>query len=214
MCRPQLNAGVVTVRVIAGEAKGCPLQAPRGLATRPTSDKVKGAIFSMVESALMAATEPGVDVWRGRRIIDLYAGSGALGIEALSRGAEWADFVESRLPACRTIRENLARTKLTARAAVHCTAVRRAIGEPYRERLSGPYDVVVMDPPYADPVVPGLLEDLSRPWFLKRGGYIIVEHSSRVSLLERYGDVTLIKTRRHGDTCISMYGNEPGSRET
>jgi len=136
-----------------------------------------------------------------------------LGIEALSRGAEWADFVESRVPACRIIRENLTRTKLASRASVHCMPVKRAVSDAYWERLSAPYDVVLMDPPYADPVVPDLLESLSRPRFLKRGGYMIVEHSSRVSLLGCYGDAMLIKTRRHGDTCISMYGNEPGSQE-
>lgn len=193
------------MRVIAGEAKGRPLKAPRGLATRPTADKIKGAMFSMLESWIMAGLGEGEDVWSGRRVIDLYAGTGALGIEALSRGATWADFVEGSAAACRAIEENLARTGLQSRGKVHCVPVRRALSEGYRRQLTAPYDLVFMDPPYGDPMIGEVIEEVSQPAFVKPNGLVVVEHSRRVSLPVAYGDVVLIKSRRHGDTCISIY---------
>lgn len=96
------------MRVIGGSAKGRPLKAPRGPGTRPTSDLVRGAIFDMLRSM-------GADL---SRVLDLYAGTGALGIEALSRGAEWCDFVERGQRSCQVIRENLAHTGLALNAAV------------------------------------------------------------------------------------------------
>lgn len=193
------------MRVIAGEAKGRPLLAPKGSATRPTADKVKGAMFSMIEALMMAASPDGVARWEGLRVLDLYAGSGALGIEALSRGASWADFVESGSGACGAISGNLARTKLTSRAKVHCVPVRRALSESYLGRLAIPYDIVFMDPPYADPVVPEVLEELGKAMLVKAGGLLVIEHSRRMSLQDSYGPLVLMKSRRHGDTCISLY---------
>ena len=110
------------MRVIAGSAKGRPLHAPRGKAVRPTSDKVKGAIFSMLEALLLARLPESAhgyaqeELWAGVRMLDLYAGSGALAIEALSRGAAWADLVETSHAACQVIRRNLAETGLAERA--------------------------------------------------------------------------------------------------
>ena len=153
----------------------------------------------------MAASPDGVARWGGLCVLDLYAGSGALGIEALSRGASWADFVESGSGACGAISGNLARTKLASRAKVHCVPVRRALSEVYLGRLAIPYDIVFMDPPYADPVVPEVLEELGKAMLVKPGGLLVVEHSRRMSLQDSYGPLVLIKSRRHGDTCISLY---------
>src|SRR5438874_12752325 len=100
------------MRVIAGSAKGRPLVAPKGLEVRPTTDKVKGAIFSMVDAiAFRRADDVGASPFG--RVLDLFAGSGALGIEALSRGAEHVDFVEASAPARAAIVENLRRTGFT-----------------------------------------------------------------------------------------------------
>lgn len=202
------------MRVIAGEAKGRPLLAPKGSTTRPTADKIKGAMFSMIEAVMMASSPDSIALWDGCRVIDLYAGSGALGIEALSRGASWADFVESNAGACGVINGNLARTKLISRAKVHCVPVRRALSDAYRERLSSPYDIVFMDPPYADPATPEVLNEVGNPAFVKPQGLMVVEHSRRVSLEDSYGPMVLVRSRRHGDTCISLYERRSTGQET
>ncbi|MER3405926.1 MAG: 16S rRNA (guanine(966)-N(2))-methyltransferase RsmD, partial [Chloroflexota bacterium] len=123
------------MRVIAGVAKGQRLLGPRGRGTRPTSDRLRGAIFD-------ALGERAGYGW----VLDLYAGTGALGIEALSRGAEHADFVESDRTMCAIIQANLERTKLAAHGRVLCRRVEDVLPE-----LTGPYDLILMDPPYDDP---------------------------------------------------------------
>jgi len=182
---------LITVRVIAGEAKGHHLKAPRGLATRPTADKIRGAIFAMVESLL--------DL-EGARVLDLYAGSGALGIEALSRGAAWADLVEASAGCCRLIAENLAHTKLAELARVHCRPVEQALWT-----FPGKYDLILLDPPYADPGLPGLLERLAGSALLQPGALVVAEHSKRTPLAASYGRLVRLKERRHGDTVVSIY---------
>src|SRR6185437_7225910 len=127
------------MRVIAGSARGRPLTGPAGSQTRPTSDKVKGALFSMIESLLAVKRprptlpqeelEPGLaEVWEGLSVLDLYAGTGALGIEALSRGADWCDFVESSAAARRVIERNLKATGLEDRARVLGLSVEKVLG--------------------------------------------------------------------------------------
>src|SRR6266540_5274073 len=133
-----LDSGLAPVRVIAGDARGVPLVAPTGTATRPTSDLLKGAMFSML----------GPRGGRGR-VLDLFAGSGALGIEALSRGADWCDFVESVRAACQAIEANLAKTKFTAQGRVHCLPVQRWLAQAGRLGSERPYDLLLADPPYA-----------------------------------------------------------------
>jgi len=123
------------MRVIAGEAKGLRLKRPAARHLRPTSDLVRGAIFDILASLGADCT----------RVLDLYAGSGALGIEALSRGAHWCDFVEQDRAACAIIRENLALAGFQERTRVHCMSVEKAL-----DRLDGPYDLVLMDPPYEE----------------------------------------------------------------
>src|SRR4051794_959694 len=123
------------MRVIAGEARGVPLVAPPGNAVRPTSDRTKEAMFAVLG-----------DLACEGRVLDLFAGSGALGIEALSRGATWCDFVESSGPACRAIAANLARTKLSDQGKVLQQPVEAFIA---RATGAAPYDLILLDPPYA-----------------------------------------------------------------
>src|SRR6059036_404344 len=118
------------LRIIAGSRRGHTIQAPKGLDTRPTSDRVRENVFNIVA--------PWVD---GASVLDLYAGSGAMGLEALSRGAERAVFVESNRDACRVINANL--DKLRLQATVLCSDVLRVLST---ER--GTYDLVILDPPY------------------------------------------------------------------
>ncbi len=178
------------MRVIAGQAKGHRLAGPRTGATRPTSDLVRGAIFSALESMGVELT----------RVLDLYAGSGALGIEALSRGGQWCDFVEKDARACASIRENLAKTRFGGLAKVHCAPVERALA-----RLEGPYTLVLADPPYAQEAAPSL-ERLVESGLAEAGGTVLVlEHSSREEGPERLGGLSQVKTLRHGDSAVSIY---------
>ncbi len=182
------------MRVIAGDAKGHPLQAPKGLDTRPTSDKVRGAIFSMLASMGMEAPE---------RVLDLYAGTGALAIEALSRGAEHADLVEASPAACGAIRANLQRTRLAERAQVVQARVERALG-----RLEGPYDLVFLDPPYAATSVMAVLEELVARGLVDANAVVVYEHSRRTTPPATVGSLRLFQTRCHGDTCVTIYDRE------
>ena len=178
------------MRVIAGRAKGHRLAGPPSRATRPTSDLVRGAIFSALDSM-------GVDF---SRVLDLYAGSGALGIEALSRGAASCDFVEKDARACASIRQNLSKTGFEGQGEVVCLPVERALA-----RLSGPYTLVLADPPYTLEAT-ATLEGLAARGLVVAGGTVLVlEHSSREEAPERLAGLTQVKTLRHGDTAVSLY---------
>jgi 16S rRNA (guanine966-N2)-methyltransferase len=172
------------VRIVAGEFRGRRIQAPRGLRTRPTADRVREALFSMLG-----------DVF-GARVLDLYAGSGALGIEALSRGAESVVFVERDARAAAVIERNLASLGLQA-AVVRQDAVR------FLGRAEGPFDLVFCDPPYdaasrlAGPLaerLPALTTDAAR---------IVTESDRRMPLELPF---PLLVERTYGDTRIAIHG--------
>ena len=181
------------MRVIAGIAKGHPLKAPKGMRTRPTSDLVRGAIFSMLEALPID--------WN--RVLDLYAGTGAMGIESLSRGAEEADFVEVNSSACAVIKDNLQTTKFLDKAHVFCTTVEKAMSF-----LNGPYDIIFLDPPYADTGAARAFEVLSNSGLVGGQTVVVLEHSNRASYPSTVGKLELIKDRRHGDTRVSIYKQE------
>ena len=178
------------MRVIAGRAKGHRLAGPPSRATRPTSDLVRGAIFSALDSM-------GADL---SRTLDLYAGSGALGIEALSRGAASCDFVEKDARACASIRQNLSKTGFEGQGEVLCLPVERAL-----PRLEGPYTLVLADPPYALEAT-ATLELLAERGLVVAGSTtLVLEHSSRRAPPEELGGLQLSWTRRYGDTQVSIY---------
>jgi 16S rRNA (guanine966-N2)-methyltransferase len=172
------------VRVIAGELGGRRLRAPRGAATRPTSDRVREALFSMLGDV------------GGLRVLDLFAGSGALGIEALSRGAAHATFVERSAPALAALRANLASLRLEARARVHAGDALTAL------RGAGPYDLVFLDPPYA--AAEALASELSRalPAVLAAGARVVSESDRRAPPALA---LPLARERRYGDTLIRIH---------
>ena len=171
------------MRVIAGTAKGLRLKSIKGARTRPTSDLLRGAIFSMLESV---ATD-----WS--RVLDLYAGTGALGIEALSRGAGWTDFIEKKPRLCAIIKENLSSTGLAEHATVYCVSVAKALSI-----LDGVYGILLMDPPYSDPSVAATTAKFASSHLVGMGSTIVVEHSKRVPLEERYGPFRQMRSLRHG----------------
>jgi 16S rRNA (guanine(966)-N(2))-methyltransferase RsmD len=179
------------MRIVAGALGGRRLVAPKDQATRPTSEKVREALFSILGPI------------GGAKVLDLYAGTGALGLEALSRGASQVVFVEERRPALVSLAENLAALGVGAETLVVSRPVERC-----RASIAAhfPFDLVLADPPYADIVggqairaVEGLLEGLLAP-----GGRLVVEHSSQGEAPSLAG-LARRETRRYGDTCLSFF---------
>jgi len=200
------------LRVIAGEHRGRRLRAPAGLHTRPTADRVRQALFN-----ILPPPPP------GSVALDLYAGSGALGIEALSRGAAAAVFVDDDVAACAVLRDNLRALGLGARAVVLAQRVERVLPRLLQRGLvpggaAPPFSYVFADPPYKD--VPSAVPALLRFFFAHQAallgpdGVLVVEHDRRTELT---GDLPRIDVRRYGDTALSFFaapGAEPTSHDT
>ncbi len=180
------------MRIISGTAKGYRIKAP-GRPTRPATDLVRGAIFSILENM--------TDNWDN--VLDLYSGSGALGIEALSRGAGSVDFVDREAKCCAIIKDNLEKTKLAEGARVHCMPVTRAIAT-----LDKEYGIILIDPPYPDQTIHQVIEQLSASRLVGNDTTVIVTHSSRLPLRDAYGGLHLVKEHRHGDSTIAIYLKE------
>jgi 16S rRNA (guanine966-N2)-methyltransferase len=181
------------MRIIAGIAKGHPLKFPKGTKTRPATDLVRGAIFSILENTAEGWTN----------VLDLFSGSGALGIEALSRGAGWVDFVELEPKCCGIIKENLETTKLSAQAHVYCRNVVRAISFLEKE-----YDIVLMDPPYTNRAIGDIITQLAKSKLVGGKTTVVITHSPHLTLNPDYETLHMVKERRHGDSCISIYRKE------
>jgi len=204
------------VRVIAGAARGHRLAVPPGRTTRPTSDRVREALFSSVAAELAGAV-----------VLDLFAGSGALGIEALSRGAEYAVFVDDDRRAVGAVRGNLASVHLRARARVVRAAAARFCADPAealrvdrgRGGPPGPFDLVLADPPYALalPAVLGLLDALAAAGALADDALAVVERERRDPHLDdlaetlrgRPGGFAWLRNRTYGDTVLCYLRRSP-----
>lgn len=175
------------MRIIAGERRGARIAAPKGTATRPTGDRVREAAFNLVGPV------------EGAAVLDLFAGSGAMGLEALSRGARRCVFVESDRAACAVIRANLEKLRLTG-ALVLCTDVFRTLKE---ERAAGrSYGLVLADPPYGEweGLEPRLAESL--PPLLAEDGILVVETAART---EPHLPLTAVTSRRYGAARITLF---------
>ena len=181
------------MRVIAGKAKGHQLKVPKGTPTRPATDLVRGAIFSILENTTSNWTQ----------VLDLFSGSGALGIEALSRGAEWVDFVDREPRCCDIIKQNLEKTRLAAQAHVYCCGVAKAI-----LFLDKEYSIILVDPPYANSSIGRVVTQLATSKLVGTNSIVVVTHSPHLSLESTYATLSLIKERRHGDSCIAVYQKE------
>jgi 16S rRNA (guanine966-N2)-methyltransferase len=188
------------MRVISGSAKGRRLKGPPSSATRPMADKIKESLFSMLASLSVELD----------RVLDLYAGTGSIGIEALSRGATWADFVEQSPAAAAVIRSNLEHVGFDSMARVHVTPVAS-----YLTRREEPYDFVILDPPYADPEIRQTLERLAASPLVQSGTIVAIGHWPRLDLPDSMGSLVRLRQRCHGDSCVSIFEIEvePGSDE-
>ncbi len=177
------------MRVIAGSARGRELRLPPGRTTRPTSDRLRESLFGILDAAEVEMTET----------LDLYAGSGALGIEALSRGATRCIFVEEDARACATARENLRRAGLAGRGLV----LRGRVGR-WRASADRRCTLVLADPPYDDAAAWGSIER-SLAGALADGAVLAVEHAARQEPPATLAGLPLWRDRRQGDGAVALY---------
>jgi 16S rRNA (guanine(966)-N(2))-methyltransferase RsmD len=177
------------MRVITGKARGVQLKTPEGLATRPTSDRVKEALFSIINFDI-----PGMTV------LDLFGGTGQLGIEALSRGAERAVFVDTSEDACKLIRENLKRTKLESQG--------RVVKSDYLSFLRAcreKFGIIFLDPPYAEVFLENALNCITEIDILQSGGIIVAERPLEKPLALDFPGYTRSRDYKYGKTLITLY---------
>jgi len=177
------------MRVITGKARGVALKTPDGMATRPTADRVKEALFSIIQFDIPAA-----------RVLDLFGGTGQLGIEALSRGAKQAVFVDQREEACRLIRENLRRTKLESDAKVI-----RSDYMDYLRNCSDKFDLIFLDPPYAEVFLENSLKMITEIDILHSGGIIITERPLGKEFSCTFSGFSRSKDYKYGKTLLTIY---------
>lgn len=186
----------MTVRITGGVHRGRRLRLPRSANLRPTSDRVRSAVFSIL----------GADSLQDTLALDLYAGSGVLGFEALSRGAVGAAFVEADARRCRHIRDALTALGLADRGSVHNGRVERVLAT-----LSADgFGVAFADPPYALTDWQPLMGLLNREGLLAEGAVVVAEHRHDTGLADEYGGLALLTRRRYGDTAISIYEKREG----
>ena len=177
------------MRVISGKARGVILKTPDGMATRPTADRVKEAVFSILQFELPCA-----------KVLDLFGGTGQLGIEALSRGAESCVFVDEREDACKIIRENLKRTKLENQAKVI-----RSDYLQYLKRSALRFDIILLDPPYAEVFLENSLKLITEIDILQSGGIIVAERPLGKDLPYEFEGFQRSKDYKYGKTLITLY---------
>ena len=181
-----------SLRVSAGSVKGQRLIGTLSVQARPTTERVKAAIFNIISER----------VYMGNRVLDLYAGSGSLGIEALSLGADWSDFVEKNNRQCSVIEGNLARTGFQEKSKVY-----RGDSEKLLEVLRGPYSLVLLDPPYKMNGLMNIVEKISQtPGLISEDSFVVVGHSRHVELPEKVGGLSLKSHRKYGDNVVDFFG--------
>ena len=177
------------MRVITGKARGIQLKTPEGMLTRPTADRVKEALFSIIHFEIP-----------GARVLDLFGGTGQLGIEALSRGAKSAVFVDAGEPACRLIRENLKRTRFEKEGRVV-----RSDYLAYLSRCTEQFDIILLDPPYAEVFLENALKRITEIDILQSGGIIVAERPLGKELPWEFEGFSRSKDYKYGKTLLTVY---------
>ena len=180
------------MRVITGKARGVQLKTPQGMQTRPTADRVKEALFSIINFDLP-----------GARVLDLFGGTGQLGIEALSRDAQSAVFVDAGADACRLIQENLKRTKLDGQGRV----VRSDYME-YLNKCRETFDIILLDPPYGEVFLENALKRITEIDILETNGIIVTERPKGKELPWVFSGYTRSRDYKYGKTLLTIYRKE------
>ena len=184
------------MRVVGGRAKGIRLKGAVSAGTRSTTERVRAAIFNILHGEL----------YQEGSVLDLFAGCGGLGIEALSRGAAWADFVESNARSGRRLRDTLRELALNGGSRVYLGKVERTL-----ESLSKAYDLIFADPPYDMVAWDWLMERLSDLGLVSAHGSVVLEHRQDTDLRHQYGRLARVTARRYGDTGVTVYA--PGAAD-
>ena len=177
------------MRVITGKARGVQLKTPDGMLTRPTTDRVKEALFSIIQFEIP-----------GARVLDLFGGTGQLGIEALSRGAKAAVFVDAREDACKLIRENLKRTRLEQDGKVV-----RSDYLDYLDRCREQFNIIFLDPPYAEVFLENALKRITEIDILQSGGIIVTERPLGKELPWEFEGFVRSRDYKYGKTLLTIY---------
>ena len=183
------------MRIISGELKGRRLASVKGVNVRYTSDRVKESLFSILRDAVL-----------GARFLDLYAGSGNVGIEAISRGAESIAFVDSNRVCTRTISANLSRCGLSpSPPQIMLLNMRMPRAMEYFRRRGAQFDIIFLDPPYCMNLVGKSLQQVSASGILCNDGEVIAEHEASENAPEQAGMLALTRQNRYGTTLLSFY---------
>lgn len=177
------------MRVITGSARGAKLKTLEELATRPTSDRVKEAIFNIIQFDI-----------QGRRVLDLFGGSGQLAIEALSRGADYAVIVDQSAEAVKVIKDNLKKTKFDQQASVFQMDYLR-----YLSTAREKFDLIFLDPPYAEKSLENALQKISEIDILSEGGIIICERPKDKVMPPEVGGLLCSRDYNYGKTAVNLY---------
>ena len=177
------------MRVITGSARGAKLKTLEGLATRPTSDRVKEAIFNIIQFDI-----------QGRRVLDLFGGSGQLAIEALSRGADYAVIVDQSAEAVKVIKDNLKKVRFDQQASVFQMDYLR-----YLSTAREKFDIIFLDPPYAEKSLENALQKISEIDILSDDGIIICERPKDKVLPPEVGGLLCSKDYNYGKTAVNLY---------
>ena len=183
------------MRVISGTYKGRKLHSYPGLSIRPTSDRTRESVFNILSNLFQDLTE--------KRVLDLYAGTGALGIEALSRGAGSAVFVESQQAARAVLQKNL--SFIAAPSAHEIIALTVAAALPLLHKRGAVFDLIFIDPPYGRGLAHATMQALADGALCSAQAVILCEHFMRDAVEERYGALALFDRRRYGQTVVSFY---------
>lgn len=191
------------MRIITGIAKGIRLKAPKGLDVRPTADRVKGSIFNIINNLELPTAEDAVD---GAHVLDLFAGTGNLGIEALSRGAAYALFIDHSLSSLQAIKDNIHNAKLHEMAEVWRGDSIKALDK--LSKLGRTFRLIFIDPPYNQGLVKLALAKLDTNNVAESGGLIIVEHSKHEPIHNQWQHLKIIRTEIYGETVVTFLMRE------
>lgn len=188
------------MRVIAGTYRSRHLKSLKGLALRPTSDRLRETLFNVLGSGIS-----------GSRFLDLFAGTGAVGIEALSRGAIHAEFIENHAPSAALVRKNLASLEISSSAKVICADAVKGLT---RLQAAGhQYDYIFIDPPYAAVAdYSRVMKHVDSSNILAHGGILIVEHRKTFDIAESFAALRRVRLLRQGDAALSFYRRETPNR--
>jgi 16S rRNA (guanine(966)-N(2))-methyltransferase RsmD len=180
------------MRIITGSAKGTKLKSPNGMETRPTADRVKESLFNIMGNILVDAD-----------VLDLFAGTGNLGLEAVSRGASCAVFIDKSPNSIETIRVNALQTKLIDKTEIYKNDVFKGLTK--LDQLQRTFDLIFCDPPYNKGFINRVLAQIDKSNLLKSEGILVIEHSQHEEMKQEWENLQMRRREKYGETLISFW---------